>query len=180
MDAIAPRWLANSIRLFLMCAMLALGAHGQATERIVIDGSTGLMPLAAALAKAFQEQNPGVVVELGKGLGTKARIQALTEAKIDIALASHGLNTIEIARQGMVAHEIARIAVVFGVNGTCRSRISANSNYAMFSPARRRIGKPWAEEISKLPRAPDRTPRWTPKWSGTTSSAYQISGCRRR
>ena len=55
---------------------------------------------------------------MGKGLGTKARIQALIEAKIDIALARHGLNTIEIARQGMVAHEIARIAVVFGVNGT--------------------------------------------------------------
>ncbi len=39
-------------------AMLAFGGHAETTERIVIDGSTGVMPLAAALAKAFQERNP--------------------------------------------------------------------------------------------------------------------------
>lgn len=99
-------------------ALLAIGAHGQTTERIVIDGSTGVMPLAASLAKAFQERNPGVTVEMGKGLGTKARLQALAEGKIDIALASHGLNISEITRQGMAVHEIARVAVVFGVNQT--------------------------------------------------------------
>jgi phosphate transport system substrate-binding protein len=49
-------------------------------------------------------------------LGTKARIQALAEGKIDVALASHGLNTDEISRLGMAVLEIARIAVVFGVN----------------------------------------------------------------
>jgi phosphate transport system substrate-binding protein len=76
------------------------------------------MPLAGALAKAFQELNPGVTVELGKGLGTKARLQALAEGRIDIALASHGLNVSDITRQGMSAHEIARMAVVFGVNAS--------------------------------------------------------------
>jgi len=76
------------------------------------------MPLAAALARAFQERNPAVTVEIGKGLGTKARIQALADGKIDIALASHGLNVGEITRQGMAVHEIARVAVVFGINAT--------------------------------------------------------------
>ena len=103
---------------FLIGALLAAGASGQTTERIVIDGSTGGMPLAAALAKAFQERNPGVTIEIGKGLGTKPRIQALAEGKIDIALASHGLNIGDITRQGMAVHEIARVAVVFGVNAT--------------------------------------------------------------
>lgn len=106
------------IGTFSLGALLAIGAHGQTTERIVIDGSTGGMPLAAALAKAFQEQNPGVTIEMGKGLGTKARLQALAEGKIDIALASHGLNIGEITRQGMAVHEIANVAVVFGVNST--------------------------------------------------------------
>ncbi len=106
------------IGTFSLCALLAIGAHGQTTERIVIDGSTGGMPLAAALAKAFQERNPGVTIEMGKGLGTKARVQALAEGKIDIALASHGLNIGEITRQGMAVHEIANVAVVFGVNAT--------------------------------------------------------------
>ncbi len=99
-------------------AMLAFGGHAQITERIVIDGSTGVMPLAAALANAFQERNPGVTVELGKGLGTKARLEALAVGKIDIALASHGLNVEAITRQGMAVQEVARIAVVFGVNAT--------------------------------------------------------------
>ncbi len=106
------------IGTFSLGALLAIGAHGQTTERLVIDGSTGGMPLATALAKAFQERNPGVTVEMGKGLGTKARVQALAEGKIDIALASHGLNIGEITRQGMAVHEIASVAVVFGVNAT--------------------------------------------------------------
>jgi len=106
------------IGTFSLGALLAIGAHGQTTERLVIDGSTGGMPLAAALARAFQERNPGVTVEIGKGLGTKARVQALVDGKIDIALASHGLNIGEITRQGMAVHEIASVAVVFGVNAT--------------------------------------------------------------
>ena len=103
---------------FLLGTLLSFATHGQTQERIVIDGSTGGMPLAAALAKAFQERNPGVTVEMGKGLGTKARVQALAEGKIDIALASHGLNIGEITRHGMAVYEIARVAVVFGVNAT--------------------------------------------------------------
>jgi phosphate transport system substrate-binding protein len=96
--------------------LFAAGVYGQTTQRIVIDGSTGVMPLASALAKAFQERNAGTTVELGTGLGTKARIQAVDEGKIDIALASHGLDAGEIKRRGMSLHEIARTAVVFGVN----------------------------------------------------------------
>jgi len=106
------------IGTFSLGALLAIGAQGQTTEKIVIDGSTGGMPLAAALAKAFQERNPNVTIEIGKGLGTRPRIQALAEGKIDIALASHGLNIGEITRQGMAVHEIANVAVVFGVNST--------------------------------------------------------------
>ncbi|MBI2296620.1 MAG: phosphate ABC transporter substrate-binding protein [Betaproteobacteria bacterium] len=97
-------------------AGLAVSIHAQAADRVVLDGSTGVMPLASALAKAFQAKNPDAAFEFGKGLGTKARIQALADGKIDIALASHGLKVEEITRQGMSVHEVARIAVVFGVN----------------------------------------------------------------
>jgi phosphate transport system substrate-binding protein len=76
------------------------------------------MPLVAALGKAYQERYPAAVVEMGKGLGTKARLQALDEGRIDIALASHGLVAEELTRRGMAVHEIAKVAVVFGVNAS--------------------------------------------------------------
>ena len=97
------------------CA-LAGAAHAQTGERITIDGSTGVRPLVAALAKAYRERNPDATIEIGKGLGTKARLKALAEGSIDIAMASHGLVVEDIVKQGMAVQEIAKVAVVFGVN----------------------------------------------------------------
>ncbi len=107
-------------RISALMVGLALGAPipGPTSEKIVVDGSTGVMPLVAALAKAYQERYPGATVEIGQGLGTKARLQALEEGKIDIALASHGLVVEDLARRGMAVHEIAKVAVVFGVNAS--------------------------------------------------------------
>ncbi len=99
-------------------AALAFNVCAQGAEKVVLDGSTGVMPLASALAKAFQAKNPGVAFEFGNGLGTKVRFQALADGKIDVALASHGLRVDDLTKQGMVVHEIARIAVVFGVNAS--------------------------------------------------------------
>jgi phosphate transport system substrate-binding protein len=111
-----------NVRTALCIAALALAsiapAHAQTSARIVIDGSTGLAPLVGALAKAYEAQQPGTAIEIGKGLGTKARLQALAEGKIDIAMASHGLNVANVERQGMKVHEIAKVAVVFGVNAS--------------------------------------------------------------
>lgn len=110
------RILLNRIAAITICFLPALPTHAQPAQRIAVDGSTGVTPLVAALAKAYESRNPGVSIEIGKGLGTKARIQALNEGKIDIAMASHGLKIAEIQRQGMVVHEIGKVAVVFGVN----------------------------------------------------------------
>ena len=102
--------------------MLVLGtsplAAAQNVERVIVDGSTGVTPLVAALAKSYQSQHPGAAIEIGKGMGTKARIQALSDGKIDIAMASHGLNVADIRKHGMTVHEIGKVAVVFGVNAS--------------------------------------------------------------
>lgn len=111
-------FMSTSSALRVVAFILASGAvcPAHSAEQIVIDGSTGVMPLVSALAKAYREQNRDVAIEIGKGLGTKARIEALREGKIHIAMASHGLNIDAIRKQGMMVHEIAKVAVVFGVN----------------------------------------------------------------
>lgn len=106
----------GALALFLGGAVA--NSYAQAAERIVIDGSTGVASLVSALAKAYREKNPDATVEIGKGMGTKARIRALAEGRIDIAMASHGLVPDDLVRQGMAVQEIAKVAVVFGVNAS--------------------------------------------------------------
>lgn len=100
----------------VMALALVSPAAPGAQEKVRIDGSTGVAPLVAALAKAFQATQPGYVLEIGKGLGTKARLKALEEGKIQIAMASHGIDVEQIRRQGMTAHRVARTPIVFAVH----------------------------------------------------------------
>lgn len=90
-----------------------------AQQKIVVDGSTGTAPLIEALGKAFTAKT-SIAVEIGKGLGAKERLAALTERKIDIAMASHGLNVAEVTAKGMTVYRIAMTPVVFGVNDTVK------------------------------------------------------------
>jgi phosphate transport system substrate-binding protein len=105
-----------AVALWVAATPFALIRAGDAAaqEKIVIDGSTGTAPLVAALGKEFAAK-AGVGVEIGKGLGTKARFEALAAETIDIAMASHGLKVDEVTRTGMAVHRIAMTPVVFAV-----------------------------------------------------------------
>ena len=85
-------------------------------DTIRIDGSNGVMPLVAALADAYRTAHPSSRITLGGGLGSKARLQALAARRIDIAVASHGLDMAALALDGMSAHRIALTPVVIGVH----------------------------------------------------------------
>ena len=150
---------------------IAAAAHGQTAERIIIDGSTGVTPLVAALAKAYREQNPAVTVEIGKGLGTKARIKALAEGGIDIAMASHGLVVDDLVRQGMAVQEIAKVAVVFGVNSAVPVTVLAENQICDIYSGRlanwKELGGP------DLPVAP----RTRPDTEGDAEVVRQRVGC---
>jgi phosphate transport system substrate-binding protein len=100
-------------------ALLASALPVGAQEKIRIDGSTGTAPLVEALGKAFAEKTR-VSIEVGKGLGTKERFEALAGGKIDIVMASHGLNVNAIAKRGMVVHPIAKTPVLFAVHETVK------------------------------------------------------------
>jgi phosphate transport system substrate-binding protein len=95
--------------------VLLATAPADAQQKIMVDGSTGTAPLVDALGKAFTAKSK-IVVEIGKGLGGKARLEALAGKKIDVAMASHGLKVEEVTRAGMSVHRIAMTPVVFAVH----------------------------------------------------------------
>jgi phosphate transport system substrate-binding protein len=110
------RW---SVRVSVAVVGLILVAAPASAQTILkVDGSTGAMPLVAALAKSYETRTPDVRIEIGKGLGTKARIDALKAGRIDIAVASHGLKIDDLRQQGIIVEEIARTPVVFAVNSS--------------------------------------------------------------
>jgi phosphate transport system substrate-binding protein len=99
--------------------LFLLSSHAGAQQKITIDGSTGTAPLIAALGSAFTAKS-GIVVEIGKGLGTNARLEALAAERIDIAMASHGLKIDEIRRRGMTVHLVAKTPVVFAAHESAK------------------------------------------------------------
>jgi phosphate transport system substrate-binding protein len=87
-------------------------------ERIRIDGSAGVAPLVSALAANYRERNAGTDLAIATGLGSSARMKAVADDSIEIAMASHGIDLEEIRTRGLAAHEIARTAVVFAVHSS--------------------------------------------------------------
>jgi len=87
-------------------------------EKIVLDGSSGMLPLARVLTTAYHEKASTPKVEIGKGLGTGARLSALAENKIQIALASHGIKPEDVKKGNLKVIEVAKGAIVFAVNAS--------------------------------------------------------------
>jgi phosphate transport system substrate-binding protein len=97
-------------------AALVLAAHGQ--EKVVLDGSSGMLALARSLAAAYQAKGGGDHILVGTGLGTAARLPALAQGKVDVVLASHGLDADEVRARKLRMLHVAKGAVVFAVNRT--------------------------------------------------------------
>jgi phosphate transport system substrate-binding protein len=132
----------------------ALACHSaSAQQKLLIDGSTGTAPLIDALGKAFSVKT-NIAVEIGKGLGTRERLAALTDRKIDIAMASHGLNVAEVTAQGMAVHRVAMTPVVFGVHETVKiENLSDAQLCAIFSGSTRNWKEVSAADLSITPMA---------------------------
>ena len=99
--------------LWALANSLAWGA-----EQIVLDGSSGMLPLAKSLAAAYQRQSSDPQVQIGMGLGTGPRLRALAERKIQVALASHGIKPEDVQKQNLTIIEVAKGAIVFAVNSS--------------------------------------------------------------
>jgi phosphate transport system substrate-binding protein len=104
------------------------------SSKVILDGSTGMLPLANALAAAYRERSPGAAVEIGKGLGTGARLRALADDKIQIALASHGVKPEDLRKSSLRLVEVAKGAIVFAVNaGVGVERLTAGQICDIYS-----------------------------------------------
>lgn len=113
-----------------------------------IDGSPGVAPLVSALADAYMRVNPDAPVRLGTGLGSAARIDALEAGRIDVAMASHGVDTAALRARGIAAVEIARTAVVFAVNGdVMRTHVTSAVVCDIYAG---RVGN-WADQLGIVP-----------------------------
>ncbi|TDF39286.1 hypothetical protein EYS14_07110 [Alteromonadaceae bacterium M269] len=99
---------------FFLFSLFSCG--GYASDKLVIDGSTGVKPLVQSLVNGYKQTQPDIDMEVGSGLNPKSRIQALIDKKIDIAMASHGIDIEHITQLGLEVHRVAKIAVVIGVN----------------------------------------------------------------
>ncbi|MEO0445200.1 MAG: substrate-binding domain-containing protein [Verrucomicrobiota bacterium] len=115
------------MRLLTVCSLLILASAAVVSCSkedlpLQIDGSTGVWPLVAPLVEAYQREYPGRAIGLEKGLGPTARLQALAEGKIDIAMASHGVDPEELKGNGRVPHRFSQMAVVFAVHDSVSVR----------------------------------------------------------
>ena len=99
---------------------LALMSHGCAepVEAVKVDGSPGVAPLVVALATEYRTKFPNASFDVASGLGSSARIKAVQDGQIQIAMASHGVDSADLEQRGLTSRVIAKTAVVFAVNGS--------------------------------------------------------------
>ena len=132
-------------RGLLAAALCVTAACDVGRGFIRIDGSPGVAPLIEALAREHMMLTT-YSVTMGAGLGSRARLDAVQQGSIDIAMASHGVDSSDLRERGLVAHEVARTAVVFAVNAsvpvTSLSREQLCDIYSGRKPAWQLFGAP--------------------------------------
>jgi phosphate transport system substrate-binding protein len=101
-----------------LVSFLLLPACQPGRTIVRIDGSAGVAPLVTALANGYRQAHPADSIVIATGMGSSERLTAVSEGRIDIAMASHGVDEPAVRQRGMLAHTIARTAVVFAVNAS--------------------------------------------------------------
>jgi phosphate transport system substrate-binding protein len=97
-------------------------------ERVRFDGSPGVAPLVSALAAEYRAKNPRDTLDIATGLGSSARLQAVADGRIHVAMASHGIDVAAIRARGLEVHQIARTPVVFAVHSSVPIQAVTRSN----------------------------------------------------
>lgn len=101
---------------FFIGLWLSSCAWGQSAGPLRIDGSNGARPLVDALAASYMASYPGRKVEVGAGMPSAARLAALDEDRIDLIMASHGLDEQALRAEGYDVYRFAQMPVVLAIN----------------------------------------------------------------
>ncbi len=82
---------------FVLAALLSLGlaSPALASEEVVINGSTTVLPVVQKTAEAFMEENPNAVLAISGG-GSGNGIKAIIDNLCDIAMASRDIKSSEV------------------------------------------------------------------------------------
>ncbi|MFH0856046.1 MAG: PstS family phosphate ABC transporter substrate-binding protein [Candidatus Omnitrophota bacterium] len=111
----------RSVILALMAmAGLSLAATPCFAEKIIIAGSTTVLPIAQKTAEVFMDENPGVDISV-RGGGSSVGISAFIDGTCDIADASRAIKDTEIQKAAVngrdpVAHIVAMDGIAVVVN----------------------------------------------------------------
>jgi phosphate transport system substrate-binding protein len=110
------------IKLFLICFVFLGFAIPSYAERIVVAGSTTVLPIAQKTAEVFMENNPEADISV-RGGGSSVGISALIDGTCDIADASRPIKDTEIEKAASngrdpVAHIVAMDGIAVVVNNS--------------------------------------------------------------
>ena len=122
---------AVGLSLALFVLLLSAGCSGgtHASNKVIVSGSTTILPIAEQTAEAFMKANPDTKV-LVSGLGSSAGIEAVSAGTADIGTSSRDLKP-EEGKLGLVDTPIAYdgIAVIVSpknpVNGLSKAQLQA-------------------------------------------------------
>jgi phosphate transport system substrate-binding protein len=104
------------VKQFMLIALCLLFGTGAAfAEKIVIKGSTTVLPIAQATLEAYMKANPGVDISLS-GSGSGEGIKALIDKSTDIANSSREItaNEVELAKSKGV-NPITTVVAIDGI-----------------------------------------------------------------
>ncbi|MBI5635088.1 MAG: phosphate ABC transporter substrate-binding protein [Nitrospirae bacterium] len=105
---------ARLLIIVLFIGMAVQNSYGADTIRVA--GSGGMIPLVTELAKAYMAEHKNVVIEINqKSIQSAGGIMGAAEGRLDIGMANRDLKDKE-KTLGLQVVEIARVAVVIGVN----------------------------------------------------------------
>ena len=105
----------KKVGVFAISLILITGALVSAQEKILVGGTSGMIPMMQDVAKAYQARNPSERVEVLTGsLDSTGGIQAVAAGRIHIGLTGRTLRPEE---QGKVLHRfVGRMPMVVAVH----------------------------------------------------------------